>query len=415
MWEAAGVRVNAAVGPHAAVAVLGDDPAATGAVTLGIAKLQARQRRVYIFDLLGDGQGIVAADDTEAHPGVSDMVHFGVSLKRAARPHGARPNVWLVAGGTESPLSVDVLTSRWWEVVTEQVRRADALLLVAAPAMVPTMGQMVMHLDGIVLVGDAISPNPAAALLGEVRSESALHTPSGSPAVPSFAGRLAKPPRPRWQLPVAALAVLGTAAALTAPRWRPLVGLGSAMNDLPPIPAAVSDSVSAAPGATTAVPVANEATFSVELLFTSSNRDALDFVAQHGDSLPATTFSRVAVASDSTPWFRLVSGAFGDSASATAYLASLRDNGLVPTGAGSVGRTPFALLLDSATTDAMAQLRVSAFRGRGIPAYSLRASAQAWHVYAGAFSTEGDAQPLKLQLDSLNIQSALVMRAGSTS
>lgn len=414
MWEAAGVRVNAAVGPHAAVAVLGDDPAATGAVTLGIAKLQARQRRVYIFDLLGDGQGIVV-DDDEAHPGVSDMVHFGVSLKKAARPHGARPNVWLVAGGTETPLAVDVLTSRWWEVIAEQVRRADALLLVAAPAMVPTMGQMVMHLDGIVLVGDAISPNPAAALLGEVRSESALHTPSGSPAVPSFVGRLAKPSRPRWQLPLAAVVVLGAAAAFTAPRWRPLVGLGgSATNELPPIPAEAPPPAPLAATMAATLPV-NEATYSVELLFTKSDRDATDFVAARGDSLPAMTFSRVTVASDSTPWYRLVSGAFGDSASASAYLATLRDNGVVPTGAGSVGRTPFALLLDSATTDAMAQLRVSAFRGRGIPAYALRDSAQVWHVYAGAFPTEGDAQPLKLQLDSLNIQSALVMRAGSTS
>ena len=59
-------------------------------------------------------------------------------------------------------------------------------------------------------------------------------------------------------------------------------------------------------------------------------------------------------------------------------------------------------------------MRVAAYRGRGIPAYLLRDSSLVWHVYAGAFSTEGDARLLKQQLDSLNIQSALVMRAGST-
>ncbi|MCC6929246.1 MAG: hypothetical protein IT359_09675 [Gemmatimonadaceae bacterium] len=413
MWEAAGVRVNAAVGPHAAVAVLGDDPAATGAVTLGIAKLQARQRRVYILDLLGDGQGLVDADETDAHPGVSDMVHFGVSLKKAARPHGSRPNVWLVAGGAESPLAVDVLTNRWWEVIADQVRRADALLLVAAPAMVPTMGQMVMHLDGIVLVGEAISPNPAAAQLGEVRSETALHTPSGSPSVPSFANRLAKPAIPRWQLPVAALLVLAVGAAVTYSRWRPLLGLGGGdLNSLPAIPAPIAP---AALASTPATPPGNEASYSIELLFTNSDHDAIDYVARRGDSLPGTTFNVVSVASDSAPWYRLVTGAFRDSASAAAHLAALRQNGVVTTGAGSVARTPFALLLDSATTDATAQLRVSAFRGRGIPAYALRDSAQVYRVYAGAFSTEFDAQPLKLQLDSLNIQSALVTRVGSTS
>jgi cell division septation protein DedD len=152
----------------------------------------------------------------------------------------------------------------------------------------------------------------------------------------------------------------------------------------------------------------------VELLLTASSQEAADYVARRADSLPAITYSTVMVGADTTHWYRLVSGAFADSAAADSYLGTLRSTGRLATGAGAVSRTPFALLLDSASSDAIAQVRVSAFRGRGIPAYLLRDSSQVWRVYAGAFPTEGDARLLKQQLDSLNIQSALVMRAGST-
>lgn len=413
MWEAAGSRVSASVAPHSAVAVVGDDPAATGAVALGIARLHARTRKVYLLDLLGDGQGVVSREDAEVHPGVSDMVHFGVSLARAARPHGERPNVFLVGGGAESPLAVDILTNRWWDVIVEQIRRAHALLLVIAPARVPAMGQMVMHLDGIILVGEADSPNPAAALLAEVRTETALHTPTSAKAI-RLSARATAPSRGRWGLPIAAVLVLGAAAAFTAPRWRPLLGLAGIATASAPDTAIAPAPQPAPPAPTEVVVAANEASFSVELLMTASSQDAADYVARSADSLPAITYSTVLVGADTTRWYRLVSGAFADSAAADSYLGTLRSNGRLTTGAGAVARTPFALLLDSASSDAIAQVRVSAFRGRGIPAYLLRDSSQVWRVYAGAFPTEGDARLLKQQLDSLNIQSALVMRAGST-
>lgn len=413
MWEVAGTRVSAALAPHSAVAVLGDDPAATGAVALGLARLHARTRRVYLLDLLGDGQGIVSREDAELHPGVSDMVHYGVSLDRAAHPHSGRANIYVVGGGAESPLTVEILTSRWWEVIAEQVRRAQGLLLVAAPARVPAMGQMVMHLDGIVLVGEAVSPNPAAALLAEVRSDSALHTPTGGAAISPFAPRGAAPSRARLAILTVVVLALGAGAVFTAPTWRPLlagfIDARSTREPAPPLDSAVT-----LPPPVVAAPVANEASFSVELLLTASGTEAVDYVARRGDSLPAMTFSTVLVGADTVPAYRLVSGAFPDSASAEEYLASLRGDGRLTTGAGAVARTPFALLLDSASSDAIAQVRVAAYRGRGIPAYLLRDSSLVWRVYAGAFSTEGDARLLKQQLDSLNIQSALVMRAGST-
>jgi hypothetical protein len=110
-----------------------------------------------------------------------------------------------------------------------------------------------------------------------------------------------------------------------------------------------------------------------------------------------------------------VSGAFRDSSAAEGFLATLRARGIVATGAGSVARTPFALLLDSASSNATSSMRVTAYRGRGIPAYALRDSLGVWRVYAGAFPSEADAALLKRQLDSLNIESILVTRVGSPS
>lgn len=409
MWEAAGGRVSYALAGRAAVAVLGDDPAATGAVSLGVARANALTRRVFLLDMLGEGQGVTARGSDQEYPGVSDMVHFGVSLAHAAQSRPESPNLFVVPGGAESPLSQEILTDRWWNVVVEQVRRANALLVIAAPSMVPAIESLVRRLDGVLLVGEAHSPLPQVNVLAEVRAAAAMRTP----ATPTRT--VAIPPAPahrtrRWPIPVAiAAALLVVALALTAPRWMERLGIvGSAPNrmladtQLPPLPPApVRTSEDAA-------------VYSVELVFTNSSQDALDYLFRLGDSLPAATFATIAVGAEAEPWYRLTAGAFPDSAAADAFLEQLRQRGHVATGAGAIARTPFALLLDSAVSDAVARVRVAAYRGRGIPAYVLRDPARVWRVYAGAFSTETEAQLLKRQLDSDNIQSALVRRAGST-
>ena len=409
MWEAAGGRVSAAVGTSSSVAILGDDPAATGAVALGVARAYARTRRVFLVDLLGDDHGVAPRDGADEPFGVSDMVNYGVSLGRASRARAESPNLFMITGGAESPLNVDILDNRWWGMLALQVRRANALLLVAAPAMVPGVGQMVSYLDGVLLVGDAVAPNVLSAVLAEVRTAAAMRTPITSTR--SITPQTRTGTGAQWRTMTAVTAMLLATAALTWPSWRALVGLGSADSDrgfdgaLPPIPPPV-------PGVASVR--GNEASYSVELLFTNSNQDAVTYLAQSDDSLPAATFSTVSLGADSDRWFRLVAGAFPDSVSAENFLALLRQRGRLTTGAGAIARTPFALLLDSASSDAIARVRVSAYRGRGIPAYLLRDSTNVWRVYAGAFPAESDAQLLKQQLDSLNIHSALVIRAGST-
>ena len=410
MWAAAGERVSASLDHSSAVAVLGDDPAATGAVALGVARAQAAHRRVFLFDLLGEGRDLLPADAPDDFHGVSDMVHFGLSLARAARPVPGLPNLFVVPGGAETSLTDEILSHRWWETVTHQVRHANALLLVAAPSLAPSLPALVVRLDGVLLVGDARAPLPEAKVLAEVRAAATMRTPLSSARTAAVADVRA---RRGWRMPAALFAVLAVGAFLTAPQWRPMMSLSDSASagrmDTtdrdPPMPAEVAVSA----------PVGNEASYSVELLFLNSNQDALDYLLRSTDSLPGATFSTQSLGADTDRSYRLMAGAFPDSMSADRFLQTLRARGAVTTGAGSVARTPFALLLDSASSYAMASLRISAYRGRGIPAYVLRDSVGVWRVYAGAFAAEADAQLLKQQFDSLNIQSVLTTRTGSTS
>lgn len=413
MWATAGERVSASLDHSSAVAVLGDDPAATGAVALGVARAQAAHRRVFLFDLLGEGQGLLPGDAQDDFHGVSDMVHFGVSLARAARPVPGLPNLFVVPGGAETSLTDEILSHRWWETVTDQIRLANALLLVAAPSLAPSLPALVVRLDGVLLVGEARAPIPEAKVLAEVRAAATMRTPLSSVRTAAAADVRA---RRGWRMPAVLFAVLAAVLAvgafLTAPQWRPMLRLSDSasvgqmdMDGVPPMPAELAASAS----------VGNEASYSVQLLFTNSNQDALDYLLQSSDSLPGATFSTQSEGADTDRWYRLLAGAFPDSTSADRFLQVLRARGAVTTGAGSVARTPFALLLDSASSYAMASLRVSAYRGRGIPAYVLRDSVGVWRVYAGAFAAEADAQLLQQQFDSLNIQSVLTTRTGSTS
>ena len=93
----------------------------------------------------------------------------------------------------------------------------------------------------------------------------------------------------------------------------------------------------------------------------------------------------------------------------------MRTRGLVPPTGGGVTHAPFALLVDSALDNAMARVKVAGYHGRQLPAYALRDSSSVWRIYVGAFAASADAASFKHDLDSLNIQSTLVVRVGSTS
>ncbi|MCC6318634.1 MAG: SPOR domain-containing protein [Gemmatimonadaceae bacterium] len=402
-WEQAGHRVAPLLDGVAAAAVLGDDPVATRAVALGLARAQAMHRRVFLGDLLGDeGDGL--PDDGA---GISDMVRYGISIGRAARTTDDSPNLFTLHGGTESPLAEDVLTSPRWRALSRQVHGAGAILLISAPSRVPSLGALVEQFDGVVLVGDAARPG-GVTVLADVQTAATMRTPTvaARPVAPRVERRSA-----RW--PWVALAAALAAGVLAIPQVRePLLraaGLAS--------PASVAPGVDSSGGQLPVVPprVTSDAAWSTELRFLNSRADAQAAVLALHDSVPAATFADVRTSADSTAWYRILAGAFSDSISAENFLAALRTSGTTLGSAGAVTHVPFALLVDSASDNAMARLRVTGYQGRGLPAYTLRDSTGVWHIYVGAFTDGAAAAWFARQLDSLNIQSVLAVRTGSTS
>jgi hypothetical protein len=388
--------------------VLGEDSVTTAAVAMGVARTQALHRRVFVGDLLGEGSPL-RGDAAAGEYGLSDMIRYGVSLGRAAMVHPDSPNLFAVSGGADPVFDEEVLASPSWRSLSDQVHRAGALLLVAVSTRLPGVEHAVRQLDGVLLVDDARLPGVGIRSLGEVRTGATIRTPViPAPVVeerPTAGAR-------RWMV-IGVTAVLALAAvSLLVPSVRdrvlPMAGITPARTSDP-----TSQSGSLPPVPPPTPRVTSDAAWSVELLFTNSEEDALARATQLADSVPATTFSAPVIGADSTTWQRVVCCAFSDSLSAENFLASLRSRGFVAAGAGVVLHTPFAFVLDSAQDGALAAIRVTAYRSRGIPAYGLRDTLGMWRVYAGAFGSESEGTLLRQRMDSLNIQSTLITRVGS--
>jgi hypothetical protein len=390
-----------------AVAVVGDDLVATRAVALGIGRRQALRRQVYVADL--SGEEVQLAPDGD-RPGVSDMIRYGISLGRVAQAQADVPNLHTIESGIESPLAEDVLSSARWSSLNEQLHRAGSLLLLAVPSRVPGMERLLRQLDGALLVGEAAPPGREVRLLGEVRTAATMRTPAR--ATRAIGARTRSRRRPLWPMLAAAAGLV--LAVLAIPQVRQYVpGLGRSM------PATPADSALDASASSSLPPVAprvtSDAAWSTELLFTNSSQDALARSQEFSASLPAATFSDLPTDSDSATWYRVITGAFPDSISAENFLALLRNRGVIPATGGGVVHTPFALLVDSTLEPEGAKLRVGSYYARGLPAYTLRDAQGWWRIYVGAYSQGAEAQRQRQRLDSLNIQSTLVVRVGSTS
>jgi cell division protein FtsN len=391
------------------VAVVGDDLVATRAVAFGVGRQQARHRRVFIADLLGEDEPPLANGEG---PGVSDMIRYGISLARVAHPLSSAPNLHTIEGGAESPLAEDVLASRRWGALSEQVHRDGGLLLLAVPARVPGVEHLLTQLDGALLVGEASKPANGVRILGEVRTASTMRTP----ALSSRTSAAREKARRRTLWPVLAGVAGLLLASLSIPQVRQQVQQWLPTSAPPTAADSALENTPALSAPPPVVPrVTSDAAWSTELLFTNSETDALTRAQGLADSLPATTFSDMQSTADSATWYRVMGGAFSDSISAENFLALLRSRGTIPATGGTVVHAPYALLVDSAQENALARIRVSAYYGRGLPAYTLRDSSGWWRVYVGAFSQGADAARQRARLDSLNIQSTLVVRVGSTS
>ena len=136
-------------------------------------------------------------------------------------------------------------------------------------------------------------------------------------------------------------------------------------------------------------------------------------VAQAVDSLPSPTYSPTLPTPGGAWWYRVVVGAFPDSAAAESALVALRVRGAIPADRGSALPTPLALLVADSVTEAEARAQVTDLRTRHVPAYTLRVVPGWARVYVGTFDSDTAARALLTTLDSLNLRATLVPRVGS--
>ena len=421
LWEAAGSRVAGTLDAASAVVVIGHDPIATASVALGIGKAQASHRRVAVGDLIGDVaplRELVTDDDPH---GLTDSFIYGVSLNKIARPIDAAGNLHILPSGSEQVVQDEILRNERWRRLASGFDEAGALLLLAAPAAVPGVEDLIGMLDGVVLVGDTASPVPNARVYAEVpspvRRSPARLAQRNAAIAPA---PVSKRPRPRWVVPLAAAAIVAAIAIVMSRTY--LTRSPATGSTLRRDSAAASDSLLSSAAVIDSSPplvasnLADSALasrFAVQIAMLDSEDGAALRVRSGGGDFPVATYAPVSRAGDGGTWYKVVTGAYVDPAKADQLLTFLRQRGVVPQSWGTVIRAPLALQLGSATSTTQAGPLIADYQSRKVPAYGLLQRDGSVRIYAGAFGTPDEAALFKSALKSTkNIDATLVYRVG---
>jgi hypothetical protein len=422
LWEAAGSRVSGTLDSASAVVVVGHDPIATACVALGIARAQAAHRRVAVGDLIGDVaplRELVTDDDPH---GLTDAFLYGVSMNKIARQIDVAGNLHVLPSGSESVVQEEILRNDRWRRLASGFHEVGALLLVAAPAAVPGVDQLIGMLDGVVLVGDAENPAPNARVFAEVASPARRTTQRPVQRKMAAVPEPQPPRRRRWLIAVAAAAVVVAAVGAFLSRdylTRSSTGVPTLRRDS----AAASDSlvtsaaavVDSSPPLVVADPAdsAQVSPFAVQIAMVDTEDGAVLRVRAGAGDFPVGTYAPVTRGTDRGTWYKVVTGAYVERTKADQLLAFLRQRGLVPQGWGSVIRAPLALQLASAPSPTVAAAVIADYQSRKIPVYGLLQRDGSVRIYAGAFETPDEAALFKSALKSTNnIDATLAYRVG---
>lgn len=431
-WEAAGRELGAKLDRLHAVAVLGSNENDTARVALGIARHQSSKRRVAIGDLIGDVepiQSLIASDD---HHGLADVFEYGVSLDRVARRVEGPDELYVLPTGAFVTNHAEILTNRRWSRLAAGFRKEEGLLVLVASVAAPDIESLVIQLDGAVLVGDMVPARlPVARVLGQIRGPQRASRPMRIPVLLERPQYIIRASRSLWRIGATAgvviaalIAALGIWLAyrpLASTAWAPLwlrghkarldsvgtlrLGAGS--------PGAVPDTgLRKAPGLGLLTKQDSDAVapFGIALVTFNTQAGALLELQRNGTTLRAGTFTPVLIRE--TPWYRVVAGAYPDSAAAAALLDTLRARGTSDAGRAVIDRFPYALLVERDVPDSAVASRVSVYRTRGVPVYALLQSNGTARVYAGAFKTPEEATSLFDALKTSGVATSLVFRTG---
>ena len=432
-WEAAGRAVSPGVDRLNAIAVLGVDHEATARVALGIARAQAKKRRVAIGDMLGEAAPLQALLGTDDPHGLADVFEYGVSIGKVAYQVAGESQLFVMPSGVFMSDQAAIMANRRWSRLANGFREEKALLIVAAPAAAQDVEALVLQLDAAVIVGGTAPERlPVARIVATIRPDAPVVIERRAPTAtvpPRGKKYVVRGRRSLWRTG-ASIGVVLTAVFValgfwlaTRPfarsEWAPiwlrgdtsrlqLTGLGPAADSARRV-----DSISQiekAKGLFTAEDSASVAPYALSLVTHNTQAGALLELRRNGATLPAGTFTPVLIRE--TPWFRVVAGAYPDSASAAALLDTLRARGMSDAGRVVIDQFPYALQLERDVPDSAVGTRVAALQARGLPVYALLQSNGTARIYAGAFKTPEEATLLTEAMRAAGITTSLVYRTG---
>jgi len=429
-WESAGRKLSPELDRLHAVAVLGSDDVHTAQVALGLARQQSRRRRVAIGDLLGEAeplQSLVPSDDPH---GLADVFEYGVSLSKVAHRVAGDGDLFVMPSGTMLGDQSEILANRRWSRLAAGFREQNGLLIVAASVAAPNVEALVLQLDGAVVVG-ATAPArlPVARVLAKIEGPQLALAPA-KPVAPPAKRKYKVRSGSRW-LPgrifgvaiTVAIAAYGfwlAARPFARSAWAPLWLRGDTLAAMyRGLDSTAIDSLrrldslgraERAMGLFTAQDSASVAPYALSLVTFNTQAGALLELERNGATLRAGTFTPVLIRE--TPWFRVVAGAYPDSASAAALLDTLRARGMSDAGRVVIDRFPYALLIERDVPDSAVASRVSTYQARRLPVYALLQSDGTARLFAGAFKTREEATLLSDAMRAAGVPTSLVYRTG---
>jgi hypothetical protein len=426
-WEAAGKKLGSALDSVNALVVLGSDDVATARVAIGIARQQSRKRRVAIGDLLGDAEPFQELTSSDDPHGLVDVFEYGVSLHLIAQPVTGNDNMILLPTGSFITDPGAIMTHRRWSSLANNFRSENGLLVVAARVSAPEIESFVVQLDGVVLVGD-VAPErlPISRIIGRIRAPERVSVVMARPPLRAQHRYVIRSAGPRLGtvFGIALAVVMAFVGLWLAARpmaesaWAPLWLRSAARKVAPPADSAVlglarADSVASLtePQPLTSTDSSALAPWGITIFTFNTEAGALLELQRNGATLRAGTFTPVLIR-ESSSWFRLIAGAYPDSAGAAALLDTLRGRGGDAGRQAVVERYPYALLIERDVPDSSVAARVSRYRDRGQAVYALLQPDGTARVYAGAFKTPDEALLLADELRANGVSPTLAYRTG---
>ena len=177
-----------------------------------------------------------------------------------------------------------------------------------------------------------------------------------------------------------------------------------------PAPPAKPETLSVAPPANPA-DSANSSAFAVELEAFNDPFDASQSWHRNRLHLQASTISPVPLGAGREIYYKVISGAFPTRREAEVHLEVLKHDGVNINVPGTVVRTPYALLIDSALPGHTSDL-VRKYSTLNQPVYVLAQRSGTLKLYAGAFERPEDSATLMATLRNAQLNPTLVYRTG---